>query len=351
MILRDALQNRPYGHGLRTLAAATGLFFAGVAFAGAPAVTLRVDDVGDPVIAARLLAAYQLPAWMEGVTSTGAQITPALFDDAVEREQLRLRRLMVDLGYLGAEVRLEHADGGLVFQPSLGRISTVSAVKLKGVDQSRLGRIVVDTLSSIIADYIGSLATAQAAETMGQRILYAVGQEVFATARLRQVRFVPSGNGEAVAVVDLDAGPRMHFGKVTFSGLRRLREPDLVRFIPFLQGAGYRRSLVEELRRSLEVLDSVDRVHISIDPSASNPSAVDIAVRIREASVDPTALFQDEGPGVATGLAAMAGLALLRLAPQTGISRGRQRLFLVSVSVVTAAFAGFVAMRAISFLS
>lgn len=348
MIRRDAMQIRPHRYALRTLAVA-GLFCAGVAFAGNPQVELGADDLGDPVIAARLRAAYQLPTWLEGASQAGAEVTPLLLDAAIQRERMRLQQLMADLGYLDAKVRLDRAGGKMVFRPSLGRLFAVSAIELKGVDQFRLGRSVVAALSSIIADYVSGPATAEAAESMGRRILYTVGQEDFATATLRQVRFVSTGKGEAVAAVDLDTGPRMHFGKVTFSGLRRLRQPDLARLIPFAAGERYERSRVEALRTSLETLDRVDGVHISTGPSASDPAAVDIAVRIHETSVEPAALRQGEGLGM--GLAAMAGLALLQLVPKTGIQRRYRRLLLLAVSVTTVAFAGFLVMRVISFLS
>lgn len=346
----EASRNRSRGNMVRVLAMAGGLTCACVAAVAATPITLDTDSVADPVIAASLRAAYQLPEWMEGAMPAGKAIAPALLEEAVGRERTRLQRLMADLGYLDAKVQLERSGAASVLRPSLGQLYTISAIELKGIDQSLLGRDAVVDLSSVIADYVGGPASAQAAEAMGRRILYRVGQEDFAAAAFRHVEFVAAGNGKAAAVVYLDAGPRMHFGQVTFSGLRRLREPDLRRLIPFATGARYERPLVEKLRQGLEATAGVDAVHISTGASTSDASAADIAIRIREAKVDPASL-QGAGLGLATGVAALAGLALLPLSSTSVRSRGRRRLFVLAVSIVTLAFFSLAAVRVFSFLS
>lgn len=347
---RNASRSRTRGNAVRALAVIGGLSGTCAAAAAMP-IELSTEGVTEPAIAASLRAAYQLPEWMDGAMSGGKEIAPAVLNEAVERERTRLQKLMADLGYLDATVQLEHAGAASVFRPSLGQLYTVSAIELKGIDQSLLGRDAVVELSSIIADYIGGPASAQAADAMGRRILYRVGQEDFAMAAFRRVQFVSSDNGKAVAVVYLDAGPRMHFGQVTFGGLRRLREPDLRRLIPFEKGWRYERPLVEELRRSLEAIARVDAVHISTGAAKSDGSVVDVSIRIRETQVDPATLRQGEGLGASSGLAALVGLALLPLSSKAVKSRSRRWFLVLAVSTVTLAFAGLVALRAASFLS
>ncbi|ASY73261.1 hypothetical protein SF83666_b66120 (plasmid) [Sinorhizobium fredii CCBAU 83666] len=314
----------------------------------ASSVELDTRNIAPPTIATALREAYQLPVWIEGMRA-GDTISANALKTPVERERARLRRLMVELGYLDAQVALERSSTGLVLRPSLGKLYTVGAVLLKGVKQQELDRGVIDELASIIDDYIAKPASAQAADNLGSRVLYRVGEVDFALAQLRNVEWIRSGNGVVTALVHLDAGPRLRFGTVTFEGLRRLRESEIKRLIPFRPGERYERGKVEEMRERLKALANVDAVNIGT-ARGDDRATLDLTVRLQERPTKPS-LPQPQGTfGLVSGVATLTGLALIRIAAHVGISPSRLRPFMWMTTACALTFAGLAIHRLAYFL-
>ena len=316
-----------------------------LALSVSPAVAAPVElDTGRILqtdIAAALRQAYQAPTLVEG--------TSAEMNTAVTREQARLQHLMMDLGYLDATVSVVRSGDAAVLQPTLGRRYTVAAVELKGVRQSEFDGGIVDDLAWTIGEFVGQPATSLASETLGRHILYSVSAQDFALAKLRAVEWVRSGEGTVTAVINLDAGPRMRFSAVTFNGLRRLQADDLQRLVPFRPGDRYEQALIEVLRSNLEALDTIASVNINVGKNDDGMLAID--VWLHEAPANISALQGAGRLGLLSGLAALGGLALARISTQAGIARSRLRLLVWANAACVLAFAGFAAVRLVSFLA
>ncbi|PDT55145.1 hypothetical protein ATY30_12430 [Sinorhizobium americanum] len=325
-----------------------GLVLASVVPAKAASpVELDTRNVAQPAIASALREAYQLPLLIEGMRA-GNTISANDLESPVEHERTRLKRVMVELGYLDAQVALDRSSTGLVLRPSLGKLYTVAAVLLKGVKQQELDRQVIDELASIIDDYIGQPASAQAADNLGSRILYRVGEIDFALAQLSKVEWIRSGNGVVTALVHLEAGPRLRFGTVTFDGLRRLRESEIKRLIPFRPGERYERGKVEEMRERLKALSNVDAVNIGT--ARGNDATLDLAVRLQERPANPS-LPQPQGTfGLVSGVATLTGLAIIQIATSAGISPNRLRPVMWMTTACALTFAGLAIHRLAHFL-
>lgn len=326
------------------------LFYA-APLSSAPAAVVELDSrhVGSPAVTLALQQAFQLPVWIEGMR-TGGPIAPDKMDDAIARERARLQRLMVGFGYLDAEVALDRSSTRAVFQPVLGKAYTIATVELKGVEHNALDRRIIDDLASIIDDYIGQPATAQIADDLGRRILYRVGETDFALASLRHVMWTRAGDGVVTALVHLEAGPKMRFGTVTFEGLRRLRERDLSYLIPFSPGERYERHKVEDMRNSLEALANVETVQIRTAREGSTGESLNLSVRLRETRAT-LALPEPEGMfGLASGLAALTGLACLRIAAHAGVPQTRLRPAVWLTAAFALTYAGLAIHRLVNFL-
>lgn len=319
------------------------LFFSATVSVGA-SVRLDTSRVMSPDIASALRQAYQLPTLIGGGAADGAS---EMVSAAVERERTRLQRLLVDLGYLDAEILVTHTDAAIVLRPVLGQRYRVTAVELRGVRQSELERKVVDDLAVIISDFVGQPATARIAGQFGRRIVQTVGARDFALAGLGSVGWSRSDGAGVTAVVELDMGLPMRFGSVVFSGLQRLQEEDLHRLVPFRPGDRYEQAQIEVLRDRLEALNAVNRVNISIEAGEGGVLAVD--TRLREAPADLSALRKAGPFGLASGIAALAGLALARIAAAAGAPRLRP-LARVNIACVLT-FAALAAERLVSFLA
>ena len=310
--------------------------------AGAPA-RLDTDGISETEIASALHRAYQLPM-LVAVSST-----PAQEDAAVEHERTRLRRLMVELGYLDADVTVERSPAGMVLRPVLGLRYSVGAVELKGVRQSELEPEVVADLVARVREFVGKPATASATTTFARRVLDRIGERDFALARLQAVNWVRTEDGVATASVELDTGPRSRFGSVVFSGLRRLDAADLQRAVPFREGDRYERAQVERLRDNLKALESVKS--FNVDLTANEDGVLTVAVRLREAPADLSVLKNPGSFGLGSGLAALGALALAQIAAAAGVSRARVRPLVWGSAVFVLTFVVAVTPRLVSFLS
>lgn len=307
--------------------------------------SVALDTQGVPAadIASALRRAYQLPALL------ALAHTPEEEDAAVARERERLRKLMVEQGYLDAEVLLRDSAKGAVLRAVLGRRYTVSSVELKGVRQSELGTQTVIDLSAIVRQFVGQPASASAAETFGRRILDSVDETDFALARLHSVEWSPTGDGTVAAAVTLDTGPKLRFGNVSFSGLRRLKVAGLQRLVPFRHGDRYERSQMEHLRGELKAMDAIKYHNVDLSVDANGLLAVEI--RVREAPPDLSILEQVAPFGFASGLAALATLALAQIAAQAGAARAIVRPLAWAGGALVITFAIAATPRLLAFVS
>lgn len=310
--------------------------------AGASA-RLETEGLTAPGVATALHLAFQLPAVLEGVAS------PAEEDEAVRLEMARLRRLMVDLGYLDADINAAHEDGQVVLKPLPGKLYSVGSIELKGVRRSDFGPEIVSDLAETVRDFVGRAATAEASETLIRRIIERIGRQDFPLVRQRELTWTRGADGVAAAVLDLDTGPRLHFGEVVFRGLRRLNDADIRRAVPFRPGDRYERALFEKLRLNLSALKTVS--DFSIDLKDDGDGGLGMDVRVHEAPPDLSVLANTGWPALVSGLAALAALAATQLAGQAGVSRKRLRPLVWVAGACVLTFAVTVVPRLVDFLS
>ncbi|GMB79796.1 hypothetical protein NN6n1_05780 [Shinella zoogloeoides] len=310
--------------------------------AGASA-RLETDGLKAPGVATALHLAFQLPTLLEG------GVSPAEEDEAVQLETVRLRRLMVDLGYLDADISVAHEDGQVVLKPLPGRLYSVGSIELKGVRRSDFGPDVVSDLAETVRDFVGRAATAEASESLVRRIVERIGRQDFPLVRQRELTWKRGADGVAAATLDLDTGPRLHFGEVVFRGLRRLNETDIRRAVPFRPGDRYERALFEKLRLNLSALKTVSDFSIDLKDDGNGGLGMDI--RVHEAPPDLSVLADAGWPALVSGLAALVALAATQLAGQAGVSRRRLRPMVWAATACVLTFAVTVVPRLVAFLS